>query len=86
MKNFFLQQVRILQVCKACLERMPANDNTIQLLPEGICHSLCEECLENSKVCASCAEQSSQATYPAFEHVNDALILESNACDVQYWC
>ena len=64
MQNFFLQQVRILQVCKACLERMPANYNTIQLLPEGICHSLCEECLENSKVCSSCAEQKQPSHIP----------------------
>ena len=65
MKNFFIQQVRILQVCKARLERIPAKDHTGQFMPEGICRILCEECLENDKVCASCVEQKQPSHIPS---------------------
>ena len=51
MKDLFLSQVKILQVCKRCLEQIAAVELTVEL-PQEICHSSCEHCLANGKVCA----------------------------------
>ena len=50
MKDLFLSQVKILQVSKRCLEQIPAVELTVEL-PQEICHSSCEQCLANGKVC-----------------------------------
>ena len=44
---------------------MPAKDHTVQLPSERICRRLCEECLENDKVCASCVEQKQPSHVPS---------------------
>lgn len=65
MKDFFLEQVKILQVCKACLERIPSDNHTVQLPPEDLCCSVCEECLQNGKVCDTCAERKQPSHIPS---------------------
>ena len=77
MKDLLEGQIKTLQACKACLERIPSNELTVSFL-EGICKSTCEECLASKEVCFACAERTNQATHQVSELATGAFEMESS--------
>lgn len=73
MKDLFLTQVRILQVCKACLQRTPAVELTVELSQEETCCSVCETCLADEKVCEECAKMNQPSHVPSLRTCRSCL-------------
>ena len=65
MKDFFFEQTKILQICKACLEMVRSDDNTVPPCAVNDCMSSCRACLDGGKPCPECAEQDQLSHIPS---------------------
>jgi hypothetical protein len=65
MKDFFFEQTKILQICKACLEIVRSDDNTVLPCAVNDCMSSCRACLDGGKPCPECAEQNQLSHIPS---------------------
>lgn len=65
MKDFFAEQVTILQICKACFEIVCADDNTVPPCAVDSCMSFCRACLDGGQPCPSCVEQNQPSHIPS---------------------
>ena len=65
MKEFFVKQAKILQICKACLEMARSDDNTVPHCVIDTCKSTCRACLDAHEPCPRCAEQNQPSHIPS---------------------
>ena len=65
MTDFFFEQAKILQICKASLEMVRSDDNTVPPCAVKDCMSSCRACLDDGKPCPECAEQNQLSHIPS---------------------
>ena len=65
MEDFFIEQTKILQICKACLEKVRSDDNTVLPCAVDACVSSCRACLDGGKPCPLCAVQNQPSHIPS---------------------
>ena len=65
MKDFFIEQTKTLQICKACLEKVRSDDNTVPPCAVDACVRSCNACLDGGKPCPLCAEQNQPSHIPS---------------------
>ena len=65
MKDFFIAQAKTLQICKACVEMIHSDDNTVPPCAVDSCISSCRACLDGGKPCPPCAEQNQPSYVPS---------------------
>ena len=65
MKEFFVEQAKILQICKACLEIARSDDNTVPPCAIDACMSTCRACLDACELCPRCAEHNQPSHIPS---------------------
>ena len=57
-KEQFLREIKLLQMCKNCLEKVPTKDHVLSISlkdAEALCNRFCEPCWNEKQVCAECS-------------------------------
>ena len=57
-KEQFLREIKLLQMCKNCLEKVPTKDHVLSISlkdAEALCNSFCEPSWNEKQVCAECS-------------------------------
>ena len=65
MEDFFFEQTKVLQICKACLEMVRSDDKTVPPCAVDDCMSSCRVCLDGGKPCPECPEQNQPSHIPS---------------------